>query len=273
MNIVEESKNQKLTTFDKLVRMPTLLTASITVLAYYFAYRYESGYLSHFDISTQLIQISLQHFVESFLRVLALAFLILIAYRILHILLQVIGIQFPSSVPGFALLVVSFIGYSINTEWNIVTTGQLILALALVTTDVVHASSYKEGKYKKFKIKHVPKLNESKTEYFYNNIISDKNISFIILLILIFPLTFFTAGSREAERKEVFDSLHHEKDWAIIRIYGNVVVTKDYDSKNKEVGNVVKLFNLGDLKEYNITKIDVDSKSIFSRLINWIFGD
>lgn len=243
--------SEKLSLLDK-----SIMIAIYPALGYFLVYLYEVGYVTIFDIPIEFININMSNFVNIVPMIFPKLIKIFLIWFTISNLININDLENPITYKIYEIFTVcacffilAFFSYNV----------QSMLLSMLEATIIIYAVTFlcpliTKPKVKGYRNKFIAQMNESNENHIqtltYHHVskIGYINIKTIIFFIFI-SITIFQAGIAEAMLKTDYYKVN---DNVVIRIYNDVIICCEYDSKSKKIDDssfkVLQKNNIDNLK-------------------------
>lgn len=242
-----------------------ILLAVISFVGYLLTYMYERGFASAFGISSELVEVSLT-------RALYLVALLGLGVFIVLVILKdfINDLERKSTSPlrksinlligasMLALGVDAFLLLGRGLNWLLASIGVIVVVVYLLP--LFKRSNRRKPYAERFAAFYAsPRSKESQTITSDTLVqrIDNSNVYVIIMLVIFFVSFVTLIGRIRAQQQQVFEVLIDESNTVVLRIYGDKLVTAEFDPCTKEIRHGISVRKISDSTPIRLQKMQV----------------
>lgn len=255
------NNSEKLSLLDK-----SIILAIFPILGYFLMYLYEIGYLKVFNIPVEFINMNMSTFINIIPQIYIKILIIIMIWIIISSMIYIEDLEDPIKFKAYTIgciiacfFIISIFSYNVKSKMIVTLIVLIILCLVYFLPPIIN-----KPKIKGYRNKFIAQKDESDEKdiktliYYHVNNVGYKNIKTIFLFVFLSTII-FQAGTAEAMLKTNYYKLN---DNVVIRIYNDVIICCEYDSKSKKIDDssfkVLQKDNIDNLK---FEKIVLNSKA------------
>lgn len=243
--------SEKISLLDK-----SIMIAIFPALGYFLIYLYEVGYLTVFNIPVEFININMSNFLNMIPNILFRIINVILIWTIIENLIHIKDLENPIIFRMYEIFKICFCLFSLSFFYYdpIPMRISIVKATIMIYVAIFLWPLIAKYKTKGYRDKFLEQINESNETYsktlkwYHTKKIGLINIKMIIYFIFI-SSGIFLSGTTEAMIRTDYYKVN---DNIVIRIYNDVIICCEYDSKSKKIDDssfkVLQKDNIDNLK-------------------------